>query len=557
MVQQAESIFLADGLSKRNAVYEGLVKLVEAQSKKGNPEKTLTLIRFTAQFAVSFHTGRYADGSIENIALEIGRNLDQFNLQKMSSQASFDPSINNSLGKQILHVATTIYATGGHTRLIENWIKNHPGVKHSLLLTEQGDTEVPVFIKEVIQNTGGNLIQLPRQAFLIERSKMLREVARSEASFVILHHHPDDVIPIVALASERCPPVAVMNHADHLFWLGTSIADLVINVRSFAAALSGRRRFARRNLLLPIPLSPPDPRLTRDDARRQLGIKDEDIMLLSVGSAYKYKPSGTHNFFKTIGKVLDANPSACIYLIGPELDDCSQYLGETGHDRMHFLGLQENTYIYKLAADLYVEGFPIASFTALLEAAAMGVCPVLMYAPIPELRVSEHVGVRDIIDNVETEEEYVHRASRLIQDPDERLRVGKLIKDQVIAYHTGDKWREFLSNIVSCLENSGHNPEPIPRSACTQAQEDLNLTELKLTKLGKNPVLLEMCWHNFSKFDSNDVINLFLLSLKTRDTKWFSRQSVVWIATIKSKALGSMLDFFRGKFDMRLRSLQF
>ena len=60
--------------------------------------------------------------------------------------------------------------------------------------------------------------------------------------------------PVLAFADKRCPPVALLNHADHIFWLGSTISDLIINQRDIGKVLSEERRFARHNTVLPIPL---------------------------------------------------------------------------------------------------------------------------------------------------------------------------------------------------------------------------------------------------------------------------------------------------------------
>ena len=148
------------------------------------------------------------------------------------------------------------------------------------------------------------------------KARWLREIARSSADLVVLHHYCEDVVPIVAFAVGGGPPVAVLNHADHHFWLGSTVADAVINQREIGKDLSERRRFARRNVVLPIPLEEPPGRLPRTEARRLLGIPDDQVVLLSSGAPYKYIPCDGKNFFETASKILDRNPTAHLYLLG-------------------------------------------------------------------------------------------------------------------------------------------------------------------------------------------------------------------------------------------------
>jgi hypothetical protein len=45
----------------------------------------------------------------------------------------------------------------------------------------------------------------------------------------VLHVHPWSVIPVVALGMTGGPPVMLLNHLSQQFWVGGSVADLVLN----------------------------------------------------------------------------------------------------------------------------------------------------------------------------------------------------------------------------------------------------------------------------------------------------------------------------------------
>src|SRR5262249_42167593 len=150
--------------------------------------------------------------------------------------------------------------------------------------------EVPSWILEAVRRGGGDLIALPTFAPPPAKARWLREIARSSADLVVLHHFWDDVVPILAFAVEGGAPVAGLTHTDQLFWLGSTVADSVVNQRGIGKDLSERRRFTKRNLVLLIPLEEPPGRLPRAVARGRLGIPDDQVVLLSTGSHYKYIP---------------------------------------------------------------------------------------------------------------------------------------------------------------------------------------------------------------------------------------------------------------------------
>ena len=73
------------------------------------------------------------------------------------------------------------------------------------------------------------LIDLPIGMGFLQKARNLRAIARFNADMVILHHGGHDLVPLLAFATTNLPPVAVLNHADHVFWLGSSITDMVVN----------------------------------------------------------------------------------------------------------------------------------------------------------------------------------------------------------------------------------------------------------------------------------------------------------------------------------------
>ena len=526
-------------LKRCNRIYEALVEHIVNLKKKEDAETVLTWIQMVADFCWRNHTGRYADGRIENIAFEIGEDLEKTLTQtplEFSNLKLSKPDKDNR--RRILHIATTVYKIGGHTRLISAWIKNDPGTCHSLLLTNQGNGQIPEWLSHTVNKNGGELTVLPSDASLLLKARWLREFVQANVDMIILHHHPNDVLPVVAFATKQCPPIAILNHADHAFWMGSSIADTVINIRMSGKTLSEERRFTKPNLLLPIPLNPRLPDVTREEARRQLNIPDQQVVLLSIGKAYKYIPTETHNFYRAVVKVLNAYPEAHLYLVGVEWCESTDYLRETKHHRLHLLGEIEHPYLYRVAADLYLEGFPIGSLTALLEVALSGVYPVLSFAPMSSTLVSNDLALVGLTNLAMSEDEYVEGVKFLIQNQEYREKIGNQIKERVTEYHVGRKWNEYLQAVYQYLEDKSHEPSRIPNSAYSESSDDLSLSRVGMLLhsdpkrdpcLYDNPPLLGFGRQYFARARVKDLTRLFFLSLKTQDTKLCQRHIQYWV----------------------------
>jgi predicted O-linked N-acetylglucosamine transferase (SPINDLY family) len=139
---------------------------------------------------------------------------------------------------------------------------------------------------------------------------------------------------------------------------------------------------------MPIPLEESARELSRQDARQRLSIPADQVVLLSVARAEKFRPCAQYDFTATVGKILRRNPQAHAYLIGESHSGIRRYLRCELHDRIHFVGGIEDSTVYRAAADIYLETFPFGSQTALLEAALSGLAIVPACAPLFPLLVA-------------------------------------------------------------------------------------------------------------------------------------------------------------------------
>jgi glycosyltransferase involved in cell wall biosynthesis len=459
-------------------IYQRFVAQLLDLEKQGDADSLLSYIQMAAKFAWLVPTGRYADGQLENRALEIG--LATKNFLNESPSKSYLNLPTKETRRKVLHLATCVQSVGGHTKLIANWISNDPGSCHSLLITggssSQREEDIPLWLREAVSDNGGCLVVLPSTG-LLSKALSLRTIVQRDVDMVVMHHHPDDVVPVVAFATDRCPPVAILNQAHHVFWLGPSISDAVIEIWPSGRPLSETRRFVKHSLFLPIPLSA-SPQVSRANARRALQIPDDQVAMLSIGSAFKYTPTDTHDFYRVAIILLERHPHVHLYLIGVTWDDCAEYLNHRQHDRLHLLGIIEEPSLYRAAADIYLEGFPLCSETALLESTLSGACPVLSFAPGSRLLTCDDVALSGVIENATGEEEYIEKVSYLIRNRQERERVSNQAKARVSTYHGGPEWTRSLQSVYGYLDRTKHCPNSIPNTTFLETDDDVSLSRV-------------------------------------------------------------------------------
>jgi hypothetical protein len=347
-------------------------------------------------------------------------------------------------------------------------------------LTEQGTDVIPQPLKEAVQASGGRIWVLPSDACLHDKAVCLRTLANNKADLVVVNQAPHDVVPIVAFAKLGGPPVVCVNDNDHHFWLGPTIADIVIDLRCVVPNMSKNRRYARATAFLPIPLCAPLHHLSRFHAREILGIPKDQVVLLSIGRSAKYIPSPKHNFYATSNKILNENPNAHIYLVGVSENEHIMYSGYVTHPRLHFVGPIGDPSFFQAAADIYLEGFPFGSQTALLESCLNAIPPVLAFAPSSSLLVTNDISLEGLVSSPIDEQAYIDKVSYLIANSEIRKSLGVAIADSILSHHVGSKWLSYLEALYTRTDDMVHAPNIIPHAPRLTTDDDLAVASLGL-----------------------------------------------------------------------------
>jgi glycosyltransferase involved in cell wall biosynthesis len=339
-----------------------------------------------------------------------------------------------------------------------------------------------------IKESGGEVVLLPVDVPVCDKALLLRNSAHQYADLVVLHHDGHDAVPSLAFAKAGGPPVVVLNHADHHFWLGSSIADAVINLRSKACPHTASRRFIDNNIVLPIPIDAMSDVKTRQAARQSLGIPSDQIVMLSIGRAIKYRPCGDYDFVATADRILQRVPTAHIYVVGETVDGIRPYLRWKLHDRLHFLGGVEDPSELRSAADIYLESFPFGSQTALLESALMALPAVAAYAPLFELLVTQDDAIEDLLVHPSNETEYVDRVIGLAADSDVRESLGREMRNRLLQSHVGDGWLECLHAVYQFTDKLQHHPKYLSSCGPSYSAADICLSHWHVVPNGKDHV---------------------------------------------------------------------
>ncbi len=401
------------------------------------------------------------------------------------------------LTDHVVHVLSQAYSAGGHTRLVWRWIENDDARINSVVLTGQQGIPVPHQLKDAVAASGGSIISLGETSSnLLVRATELRRIAESGADTIVLHVHPYDVIPSIALANVPAK-IVFLNHADHVFWVGGAIADVVADIRPAGQQLSIAERNLPRSLstILPIPLTAP-PHADKRLAREQLGIEQDAVVIISIASGYKYGALPGHHFIDIHREFVLAHPEVTFIVIGPEPKGRWQEISDETGERFKAIGMVKGLDSYYGAADIYVDSIPFASLTSLLDAAVRG---------IPVLALSESVADSVLTSNDSSligkgvhhskRREYLQALDALATQPEERRRSAEMSRSSVEDDHLSPGWNQHLEGLFAKLIVSAQDTNPSARiDISTHGFDDSDELEKALVDLQIASGLAEPSW---------------------------------------------------------------
>jgi hypothetical protein len=232
--------------------------------------------------------------------------------------------------------------------------------------------------------------------------------------------------------------VVVCNHADHSFWLGVHVADVVADIRPAGRDITiGRRGIpAASCAFIPIPGFG----LERGDAsraRQGLQVPPEAVLLLTVADERKYRDADPH-LSELLATVMAEHDNVWLVVVGPGDDPPWPGLRERFGGRVALLPPTPELDDLRAAADIYVDSYPTGSLTSLLDSAALGTPALSLQLPAREASLRIDVPVMEALDVVDSPPDFVRALSTLVASPEQRADAGARAADGVRRLHSRD-----------------------------------------------------------------------------------------------------------------------
>lgn len=439
-------------------VLERLETLAEHFAARGNHPAAAACAQIAASYAFTSHCGVFASPRLERVLRTIGAAT----MRGVARQARPDTP------RHVLHVLTYARPVGGDSRFAWRWIRADARRTHSVALTRQGTRKVPEPMRAAVGSRGGRIHVLSSPATdPLGLARQLADAA-TDVDLVALHLFSDDIVPALAFADPASsPPVVYVHHADHTFWVGSGGCDIIGQLRATESTFLETRRAIDpdRLVTLPIPLEPPVRAADRREARQRLGFADNDVVLLTIATDFKYE-TARPSFVDLITRTLNRHPNALLVAIGP--DDTGEWARarEATGGRITALGRRSDTGRFYEAADIYVDSFPFTSITSVLEAGTYGV-PMIAYCPhsadARQLLCAGAPGLTDTLIRACATERYEAELSALIADAALRERRGATAAQTILGIHSGGGWLEHVETVYA-RALAERRPRSMPRN---------------------------------------------------------------------------------------------
>lgn len=428
---------MPDTTATNDWVTDLIAQTLERQRQATGKDSALALAEWLATFLWKNNTGVYRLDELETGLL---RHCPDFNPDTRSAE--------DRNGE--LHVATEVYGFGGHTSLMRQLIASGQG-KPRALLTGMQDTQVAA------TRLG---ISMDRVDLLEPATDKWQHVAAlasamSRHQHVILHIHPNDVIAALAvrMLKQHAPSTRVLmvNHADHAFSVGMGAVDRVLEISRFGWSLRERRGSQGKSTYIGIPIPQPEIAAKADAL-------PGEPMVLSGGSAYKYKPMHGMSLPSTLRKLLRQQPRLRVTVVGPGKRDWWWWpLRLAQRARLSLSPLMpKDAYMTLLrTCTIYVDSHPLPGGTAFPEALMRGCRVAGMrglawgYSPADELRS-------------EDETRFLRQCEALLEGTPEALEQQEQVRARCISEHDPIRVRERLAHALHSDELLTPLPSTIP-----------------------------------------------------------------------------------------------
>jgi hypothetical protein len=369
-------------------------------------------------------TGKLLSGPLTGRALFIPE------LDELASKASaiVTPDRNQlSNSKLLVHVATMVYPTGGHTRVIEDIAATLPNYRHVLIITAMHKEHPDLAsLKSRFEklNLNVHLLQCLSQAEKTRELSSLIGALRPQAVLLLAHH--DDSVAYVGVAGHSARRVLFLHHADYQPSMGAFRLDYAhVDLTPACHAVCASHPSLHATLL----------NLTVKDVGVVRLVERHPMIGVTCGSSHKYEGSSEFSYAQLLAALFSSGVGRILHIGDMPASQKNQIcanLVASGQDASRVVFLPNTPSLagklVELSPDFYLTSHPIGGGKTTIEALSVGL-PILSVCPTStppllgadmtfntSVRVSALEQIPAAIDLLETQKETLAKCSREIYE---------------------------------------------------------------------------------------------------------------------------------------------
>lgn len=267
-----------------------------------------------------------------------------------------------SIDKQVkdeLHIITECYPYGGHTRLLENILRIR--CVGDVLISR---TEFSYKEKLSVWDSC-SVYNFPSKDANIEDIILIAQSYRT----IYLHIHPDDIVSAVAVDILKKKlrnniKIVFVNHADHVFSFGFESVDLIAEISLFGYKINKEYRSNKgtKSFFMGIPIK-------FENLFIENKKKGKNLLFVSSGADYKYKPFAEFNFPKFVEELHNTNTKFRLKVVGAKKSQ-KYWQNLNKYSNIELIEtVPYNEYLNIVEkADLFLTSWPLSGGTAPLDA---------------------------------------------------------------------------------------------------------------------------------------------------------------------------------------------
>ena len=211
--------------AKRFDSIRSLSESVSHLTDKGDVDQALRLIHDFVEHIITepLCTSQiFGSKMLDDLCQRIGK----ANLTEIKRDIA-DTSCSQQDQPVFIYIVTKLQKVGGHTRVIEEFIKAQPGGQHVILSTEMdGRSDVDYLMKGLAQQANIIFEQVPKVNYQQRLTWIQKRLLKIHPKRVYLFNHHQDSVAVAAIQPELKLDASFYHHGDHHLCLGVYLSHL-------------------------------------------------------------------------------------------------------------------------------------------------------------------------------------------------------------------------------------------------------------------------------------------------------------------------------------------